>query len=633
MGKPRSKFAEAGDYGIYLIYRSVGFILAKLPLEWTFRFGQLLGWIGFGIAGKYRRLAIQNLGIAFSDWSESERRTCARKHFQNLLANILSGFALCEWPMEKVQRYVDFSDLERAKRSFHPTKGSVWLLNHIGNWELFIFTILLLRTGEHATVYQELRNRFIDGYVRKIRGKYGVRLIERKEGLAGCVTVLRNGGSLGVLCDQHAGDKGIWIPFFGRLASTTPLPAILAKKAGAQLVPMAIETVGVARWRLRVEEYISNENKSIEELTYQTNQTVERQILRNPVDWFWVHNRWKTPDPRFLLREYKRGVFLPSDGSRLKPFRILIRSSNWLGDAAMTVPAVRRIKRGRPDAAVTILCKANLADFWQTVDEIDEVVTVERGDSVFKVASKVRGRFDAAVLFPNSVRSGLEVWIAGIPRRVGYSRPWRDRLLNQFIPEPKQPRPLEHQSLHYLRIAERIGANIEEPLEKMAGWKPEPGLVGLCPGAEYGPAKRWPDFHLAAKRLADELQLKWLIFGTAKETELASGIVTELGAQGTDLTGRTTMSELIRELRRCQLLLTNDTGTMHLASFLGIPTVSIFGSTEPALTGPLGDRHIVLRHHVVCSPCFLRECPLDFRCMKAVTVDEAVAAVKRVLDA
>jgi heptosyltransferase-2 len=269
----------------------------------------------------------------------------------------------------------------------------------------------------------------------------------------------------------------------------------------------------------------------------------------------------------------------------------------------------------------------------QTVDEIDEVVTVERGDSVFKVASKVRGRFDAAVLFPNSVRSGLEVWIAGIPRRVGYSRPWRNQLLNQFIPEPKQPRPLEHQSLHYLRIAERIGANIEEPLEKMAGWKPEPGLVGLCPGAEYGPAKRWPDFHLAAKRLADERQLKWLIFGTAKETALASGIVTELGSQGTDLTGRTTMSELIRELRRCQLLLTNDTGTMHLAALLEIPTVSIFGSTEPALTGPLGDRHVVLRHHVVCSPCFLRECPLDFRCMKAVTVDEVVAAVKRVLDA
>jgi lipopolysaccharide heptosyltransferase II len=394
---------------------------------------------------------------------------------------------------------------------------------------------------------------------------------------------------------------------------------------------MAIETVGAARWRLRVEEFIAPGNLSIEELTYQTNRALERQILRNPIDWFWVHNRWKTPSPRFLLREYKRGLHIPSNATRLKPFRILIRSSNWLGDAAMTVPAVRRIKWGRPDAVVTILCKSKLAEFWQLVKEVDEVVTVEPGDSVFQVASKIRGRFDAAVLLPNSVRTGLEAWLARIPRRVGYKRPWRNVFLNQFVPEPKQPRPLEHQTLYYLRIAERIGADLEEALEPITGWQPEEGLVGLCPGAEYGPAKRWPDFHLAAKQLTAERSLKWLIFGTAKETSIASGIVNELGSDVTDLTGRTTMFELIQQLRRCQLLLTNDTGTMHLAAFLGIPTVSIFGSTEPALTGPLGAEHIVLRHHVECSPCFLRECPIDFRCMKAVTVEEVVKAVNRAL--
>jgi lipopolysaccharide heptosyltransferase II len=157
-------------------------------------------------------------------------------------------------------------------------------------------------------------------------------------------------------------------------------------------------------------------------------------------------------------------------------------------------------------------------------------------------------------------------------------------------------------------------------------------LVGLCPGAEYGPAKRWRDFHLAAKQLTEEYQLKWLVFGTAKETPLASGIVMELGENVTDLTGRTSMLELIQQLCRCELLLTNDTGTMHLAAFLGVPTVSIFGSTEPALTGPLGEGHIVLRRHVECSPCFLRECPLDFRCMKAVTVDDVVHAVATVLN-
>ena len=104
-----------------------------------------------------------------------------------------------------------------------------------------------------------------------------------------------------------------------------------------------------------------------------------------------------------------------------------------------------------------------------------------------------------------------------------------------------------------------------------------------------------------------------------------------LKTNATDLTGRTSLLELATQLRRCRLLLTNDTGTMHLAAFLGVPTVAIFGSTEPQLTGPTGEGHVVIRHHVECSPCFLRECPLDFRCMKAVTVEEVVSAVERVL--
>ena len=632
MEKRWSKLKEVGDFGIYLIYRSVGLILMQLPLKWAFRFGQALGWVGYRIAGRYRQLVLRNLEIAFSDWTEKKRRQCARRHFQNLIANILSGFVLGGRSIEEVEKYIDYSDFERATLLFHPTKGSICLLNHTGNWEVFLFTVATIRAGEHAVVYQELGNRFIDAHVRRTRGKTGLRLIGRKEGLVRCAAILRNGGMLGIPTDQHAGDKGMWTPFFGRLASTTPLPAILARKTGSLIVPLAVETVGVARWRLRVEEFISPENCSVEELTYRLNRVLEHQILRNPGDWFWVHNRWKTPDPRFLLCGYKRGVYVPQDGSRLKPFQILIRSSNWLGDAAMTVPTVRRIKRGRPDAQVAILCQAKLADFWRMVPEVDEVVTIDPGDSVCRVASKIRHRFDSVILFPNSVRVGLEAWLAGIPRRVGYSRPWRDQFLNQFIREPVRPSLLQHQALHYLRIAQQIGADLEEPLDPLIKWQPELGLVGLCPGAEYGPAKRWRDFHLVAKRLTEEYQLKWLVFGTAKETPLASGIVMELGENVTDLTGRTSMLELIQQLCRCELLLTNDTGTMHLAAFLGVPTVSIFGSTEPALTGPLGEGHIVLRRHVECSPCFLRECPLDFRCMKAVTVDDVVRAVATVLN-
>jgi lipopolysaccharide heptosyltransferase II len=203
--------------------------------------------------------------------------------------------------------------------------------------------------------------------------------------------------------------------------------------------------------------------------------------------------------------------------------------------------------------------------------------------------------------------------------------------LNQFIPDPPKTPEIEHQSRHYLRIAERIGADIDEALPAVSPRNAERNLLGLCPGAEYGPAKRWPDFARAAKILADKHSLHWLIFGTAKEEELGSAVAAELGPFATDLTGKTSLAELMQQLRRCQLLLTNDTGTMHLAAHLGVPVVAIFGSTDPVLTGPKGDQHTVLRHPVECSPCFRRVCPIDFRCMTRITVDQVVGAVETAL--
>jgi lipopolysaccharide heptosyltransferase II len=298
----------------------------------------------------------------------------------------------------------------------------------------------------------------------------------------------------------------------------------------------------------------------------------------------------------------------------------------------MSAEAVRRIKRGRPDVQLSILTRAKLADFWRLVPEVDEVILIEPSDSVFRVASKIGAGFDVAVLFPNSVRSAIEVWLAGIPRRVGYAGRWRRAFLNQLIPDPSAPGPLRHQTGHYLRIAHRVGADMAETIQEPKRRPPEPLLAGLCPGAEYGSAKRWTEFGPAAIELSRRHGLHWLIFGTAKEKPIGEELIKKLCSCATDLTGRTSLVELVAQIQRCRVLLTNDTGTMHLASFLGVPTVAIFGSTEPALTGPLGRGHIVIRHHVECSPCFLRECPLDFRCMKAVTVDEVVSAVERVLE-
>ncbi|MBV9488430.1 MAG: lipopolysaccharide heptosyltransferase II [Verrucomicrobia bacterium] len=628
----RKRFSRFGDWLVYGLYLGVGGCLDRIPLAWTFRLGQGLGWLGYVLAGRYRRLARRNVQIAFPTWSEGQVRACVRQHFQTLGANLLCTLPLSRMRWEKVRPHVDLTAFERRLGEINAQKAFVGVVSHIGNWELMIHGPHWgIRPGRHGAIYQRLRNPLIDAHVRRSRESGGLELIDRSDGLRRALGILREGGTISILVDQHAGDQGIWTPFFGRLASTTPFPAILAKKAGAVLMPLAVYTAGLARWRVEVEPFIDPHGASIEEISSQINEVLAEQIRRSPGDWFWVHRRWKTPSPRFLLRSYRRGIYVPAaQAGKLRPFRIMVRSSNWLGDAVMTVPAVRAIKAGRPDAHLTVLTRAKLEDFWESVPGVDEVFAIRDGESVWSVARRLREkRFEVAVLLPNSPRSGLEAWLARIPRRVGYARRWRTWCLNHVVPEEQALEPPRHQAERYLRLAERIGADLNDAAFDSVDRVPEPGLLALCPGAEYGPAKRWPFFAGAARALSERHGFRWVVVGTAKDRALAGPIVRATAPYATDLTGKTSLSELMDVLRRCQLLLTNDTGTMHLAAYLGVPTVAIFGSTEPALTGPLGEGHVVVRRHVECSPCFLRVCPIDFRCMHEVTVAEVVAVVER----
>jgi lipopolysaccharide heptosyltransferase II len=424
------------------------------------------------------------------------------------------------------------------------------------------------------------------------------------------------------------------------LASTSPLPALLAKRTDAAIIGAALYTSGTARWRMIVTDPLPTADESVESVTAKIAEVVAQQIRRAPEDWFWVHNRWKTPNPNFLLTRYRRGLYLPPNASAkdLQPFRILVRASNWLGDAAISAPAIRAIKNGRPDAHITIVAPSKIAAIWKLIPEVDAIVPL-KGRSLFAAIGSIRRQpgFDVAILFPNSLRVVLEAWLAGVPRRVGYQGHSRRWLLNQVVPKSRRVGPPEHQAFHYLRIADTLGASIDSidlfRVNAVHHVDLGPAKIALCPGAEYGPAKRWlPErFAETAKAVAARSPVQWILFGTKSDAAIGEQISQALGDSCVNRIGQTTLDQLIDELRECRLLLTNDTGTMHLASLLGVPVVAIFGSTEPRLTGPLGSGHTILRHHVECSPCFLRECPIDFRCMKAVSVEEVTDAVLSIL--
>jgi heptosyltransferase II len=638
--RPAARRSRLVDFCVYLLYRAGTAFLSALPLRFLFVLGQFLGFCAWLLLPRYRRLARCNLEIAFpSEKSSRNLRRIVRRHFQQLGANLFSSGKMGVMPPEKIAEHLKTENFEAVHRELRAGRPVVLLLSHIGNWELFAqmfsYYVDYVRLG---TVYQKLGNPYIDERVRQTRGRTRVAMFERGEGFHLPIELLRSGGLIGILGDQHAGDQGLWTPFFDRLASTSPLCGLLAKRTGAAVVAAAAHTVGPAQWRMVFSERLDVPGDSVNAITAKCNDAIEQQIRAAPEDWLWVHNRWKTPRPNFLLTEYKRGIYVRT-GAELKPFRILIRASNWLGDSVISVPAVRAIKAGRPDAHITIAAPEKIASVWKLVPEVDEIVAL-KSRSLFSVVKQIRNEnwFDVAILFPNSLRAALEVWLAGIPRRVGFPGHDRRWLLNQIVLEEQRLGPIQHQVFRYLRMAREIGAPPSPPV--LRKFLPRiksngaPAKVGLCPGAEYGPAKRWlPErFAEVALAIAGQRPVQWILFGTAADSETGAAIESALGAHCTNRIGRTTLDQLTDELGECALLLTNDTGTMHLATLLGVPVVAIFGSTEPRLTGPLGSGHDVIRHQVECSPCFLRECPIDFRCMKAVTVEEVVAAVSAQLD-
>jgi heptosyltransferase-2 len=361
-----------------------------------------------------------------------------------------------------------------------------------------------------------------------------------------------------------------------------------------------------------------------------------------------------------------------------EPHRILVRGVNWLGDAVMTTPALLRLREKFPAARITLLTPEKLKDLWLNHPAVDETISFAPGESVFSIGKKLRaGKFDLALVLPNSPRSAIEVYLGGIPQRLGYARSWRNLFLTQAVapragalkmrkrsepeirqlvsqtPDARRQTPeipkSAHQIFEYLNLTAALGANPEplapqltvtpeeiEAAKKKFGLEKIDGLViGLNPGAEYGPAKRWPveKFIAAAKEIQQRTNCMWLLFSGKSDQPLTAQIESAIRNPQSavfNLAGRTSLRELMSLLKLCRVLLTNDTGPMHVAVALGTSVVVPFGSTSPELTGPglPGDAwNRLLKSDAQCSPCFLRECPIDFRCMKGISIECIVEGV------
>lgn len=325
--------------------------------------------------------------------------------------------------------------------------------------------------------------------------------------------------------------------------------------------------------------------------------------------------------------------------------KILIRSTNWIGDAVMTTPAMDAVRSSFPTAEIVVAANPLVAELLSGHPACDRSIVYDRKGrhkgavGLWRFSRELRReRFDLAILFQNAFEAAFLALAAGIPRRAGYRTDGRGLLLNYGVPAGRAERRL-HQTQYYLNMLRRLGIHGSDGrlhLECTAAEKSwaERVLVStpwaaLNPGATYGSAKRWlPErFAETADRMVEAYGFSIVLVGGPGEKTIGEAIQGAMRVRPLNLIGKTTIRQMMAILSKVQLLVTNDSGPMHVAAAFGVPVAAIFGPTDPATTSPLAPSFRIVRKAVECAPCLKRRCPTDRRCMEAVTVEDVLQAV------
>lgn len=343
----------------------------------------------------------------------------------------------------------------------------------------------------------------------------------------------------------------------------------------------------------------------------------------------------------------------PAPAVRGEPRRILVKQANWLGDVVMSLPALKAVRQAYPDSHLALLIKWELASLFDGSGWVDEVIPYRVGRGAagltdrWRIVEAIRRRrFDLAILFPNSFEAALWVALARVPRRVGFACDGRGLLLTDRL-RPTAPMMEAHQ-VHYLlhMLKQTLGLDgaaqgctleAHEPHRaKMRAWldrvrrRPDAKLAAIAPAAAYGPAKEWPAGHFAAlvDLLADRFGAECILVGAPNERARCEQVAAACRNRPAVAAGETSVGELVALLSLSDAFVGNDSGCMHVAGAVGIPTVGIYGSTRPGRTGPLGPRTTTLYRQIECSPCLERTCRFGhYNCLQLLGPQQAADAL------
>ena len=710
------------DTLLYALARALVALLQALPLTWVARLGR--GWaaaLAYWLDARHRRVALRNLTLCFgAEKSPAELRALARENFRRIGENFACAVKTAAMSFDELRPHVEFVGNPRivSPPAGQTPQSVVAAIGHFGNFELYA------RFGQFAPGLP-VRHHLPRPAPAFPQPPAAIAARALRLPLLRAPLRCRSAQGLHEPARRHARPAGRPVrpaPCACPSSATTAPPPPRRPSSRCATIARCITgicyRVGLARWRIEAgAEIPTRENgqpRSTAAIMRDVNRAFEAAVRRDPANWFWVHSRWKParqppPDPKpprpipaatasagpgaraCRIADGAHSRDRPSSTLPPPPRRILVRGVNWLGDAVMTTPALQRLREALPEAHITLLTPEKLADLWQHHPEPrcgDDLLPGRepRGRSL---AACARGTFDTALVLPNSPRSALEVWLARIPQRIGYARPWRNWLLTQAArpapgqgadaqalrqrnepPDPPARSPRRHPPLPAARPRCPSNSRLPSPggrsgresrtapaeLEVTAAkwheaeeallsdWRnqhapPRPAMlsVGLIPARNTAPPNAGRPSASPPSRAKSPGQIGnclWLAFGGAGDWQLCDDIARLAGGAVLNLAGKTSLRQLMALLKLCRVVLTNDTGPMHVAAALGTPVVVPFGSTSPELTGPglPGDpRHRLLKSAAPCSPCFRRACPIDFRCMTGISPERVVEAVSQAI--
>ena len=599
----------------------LGRLLAALPLSLVQLKCRLLGDFLFFVPTQRRRLLLSNLHHAFPEKPHAWHKQIAREHCRRVIEMGFFAIALPALSKERLQRRFTLSKRLRENLD-EDAEGSappaLLLVPHFSAMEVLTAVPALYKgplPRPMGAIFRPLDNPRLNQWIRRSRERWGMRLFSRKEGFQKAKSLLSQGGHLGLLFDQNARRHGMVAPFMGRLCATTRLHGLLSEKYRPRLY--AFYPIRRGFWRAELDIEPIECPHEVAATTLAANAWLERKLRESDetcADWLWLHDRWRihySPFQRLRLDRTVKDILKPAKafyGYKHLPrkTRIWIRLPNWLGDVLMALPLLRAIRRGRPDAELSLLVQPSLVPLLEPLAVADRLLPLPpKGLGYFRFFLKKRFEYpDTHILLTNSLRGDGEARLIGTPQRFGMQRPgkWRPLLTHTW----RLPRSLDETTLHQTEVwAQFLGHfGLQAPLERTPLKWPRTAhpssprgsstlTVGLICGTENDPSKRWPVAHwrtLIPKLFSLESTIILKLFGTANDLPITQAVAAGFPPdQVRDLAGQTDLRAFAEQLLTCTLVICNDTGGMHLANALGVPVLAIFGPTNPVRTGPVFD--------------------------------------------